>query len=115
MLASLASLPSHEQRQGPLPSHADADSDINTKSKSKKRQRRKSPSASADGSNGGDNGNDRDSSGSGNGNSGKVDRNTGPVELSMRESRLQESQDVGSATKREEAPDVGTTAKVGSF
>lgn len=38
--------------------------------------------------------------------------NAGPVELSLRESRLAESLDVSEATKREQAPQVGSTAKV---
>lgn len=38
--------------------------------------------------------------------------NTGPLELSLRESRLDESLDVAEATKREGAPDVGSTEKV---
>lgn len=38
--------------------------------------------------------------------------NAGPVELSLRESRLDELLDVSEATKREQAPQVGSTAKV---
>lgn len=41
------------------------------------------------------------------------DANAGPVELSLRESRLDESVEVSEATKREGPPEVGSTAKVG--
>lgn len=47
-----------------------------------------------------------------NSNSSATEANAGPVELSLRESRLDEALDVSEATKREEAPEVGSTAKV---